>query len=278
MIKSGVIGWPVAHSLSPRLHGYWLCKYGIDGSYQAIPVEPENLGDFLHRLGENGFAGLNVTVPHKQAVLDYLGSISPEAERMGAVNTIVVAPDGALHGSNTDGFGFLENLKQGDKAFQAKDGPAVVLGAGGAARAVVTALLDDGAPSIILINRTREKAEELARQLGGPIRCADWDDRAGALENAALLVNTTVLGMTGKPPLDLPLDALPKSALVNDIVYAPLQTPLLEAASARGNRTVDGIGMLLHQARPGFAAWFGVEPAVTDDLRRHVLGEADAPP
>lgn len=275
-IKSAVIGWPVAHSLSPVLHGYWLKELGIDGTYEAIAVREEELGGFITGLAAAGFAGLNVTVPHKRAVMAHLDSLTALARRIGAVNTVVVDKTGRLHGDNTDAYGFLENLKQGYPDFHAGRGPAVVLGAGGAARAVAVALLDDGAPSVILVNRTRERAEELARDLGGSVSVADWRDRGQALEGAALLVNTTTLGMTGKPPLKLSLDALPVDALVNDIVYAPLQTPLLEAAAARGNPVVDGLGMLLHQARPGFAAWFGVEPVVSDGLRRHVLAAREA--
>lgn len=270
-IKSGVIGWPIDHSLSPRLHGFWLKKYNIDGSYEAIATPPEELPELLAGLAGNGFSGLNVTLPHKQAVLPHLDDITDQAKRIGAVNTIVVGEDGRLSGSNTDGFGFLENLRSGDPDFTASRGPAVVLGAGGAARAIAATLTDQGAPLVSLINRTRERAEKIAADLGGPIRVVDWTEREEALHGAALLVNTTSLGMTGKPALDISLQKLPNDALVNDIVYAPLETPLLKAAKSRGNRTVDGLGMLLHQGRPGFAAWFGVEPQVTDALYAHVL-------
>lgn len=270
-IKAGVIGWPIDHSLSPRLHGFWLDQFAISGTYQAIAVEPGALSDKIRNLAASGYAGLNVTVPHKERVMDYLDDISRPAKRIGAVNTIVVDEQGRLKGSNTDGYGFLENVRQGYPGFDASSGPAVILGAGGAARAIVVALLDAGTPSIILTNRTRVRAEELAADIGGPIEVVDWDSRNTALRDASLLVNTTTLGMTGKPALDLSLDALPKEALVNDIVYAPLETALLREAKARGNAVVDGIGMLLHQARPGFAAWFGVEPEVTAGLRQHVL-------
>ncbi len=270
-IKSGVIGWPIDHSLSPRLHGYWLQAHNINGSYQAIAVSPQDLPVMLGTLAADGFAGLNVTVPHKQAVLEHLDEISDQARRIGAVNTIVVDKNNRLIGSNTDGFGFMENLKNGHPGFKAARGPAVVLGAGGAARAIVAALIDEGAPTITLLNRTRKRAEKIADDLAGPVRVVDWSARNAALADAALLVNTTTLGMTGKPPLEISLAGLPTRALVNDIVYAPLETAFLQAAKARGNATVDGLGMLLHQGRPGFAAWFGVEPAVTDALRRHVL-------
>ncbi|MBT3305140.1 MAG: shikimate dehydrogenase [Alphaproteobacteria bacterium] len=270
-LQAGVIGWPVNHSLSPRLHGFWLSEYGIDGSYEALAVEPEQCAEFLAGLSDQGFAGVNVTVPHKQAAAVAADVLDDNARRLGAVNTIVVQPDGALHGSNTDGFGFLENLTNGAPGWTPSDGPAVVLGAGGAARAVVAALLDAGVAEVRLANRTRERADALVGEIGGNISVAAWEKRSAVLEGAALLVNTTTLGMTGKPPLDLDLGPLPVGAVVNDIVYAPLMTPLLQAAMAHGNEVVDGIGMLLHQARPGFRAWFGVEPAVTDDLRTHVL-------
>lgn len=269
-IKVGVIGWPVDHSLSPLLHGFWLQKYAISGTYQAIAVTPHALPEMLQNLAADGFAGLNVTVPHKQAVLAQLDQITDQAKRLGAVNTIVVV-DHRLQGSNTDGFGFLENLKSGQPGFTCAAGPAVVLGAGGAARAIVATLIEQGAPSIRLVNRTLKRAEKLAADLAGPIQVVDWSKRHQALEGASLLVNTTTLGMAGKPPLELSLQALPANAVVNDIVYVPLNTPLLLAARERGNVVVDGLGMLLHQGRPGFAAWFGVEPEVSDDLRRHIL-------
>ncbi|MBC8445238.1 MAG: shikimate dehydrogenase [Rhodospirillaceae bacterium] len=271
IIKAGVIGWPIDHSLSPRLHGYWLNRFNIKGSYEAIGVDEDSLQLFLEKLPINGYSGLNVTIPHKESVMQHLHSISSQARRIGAVNTIIVNNKGQLAGSNTDGFGFIENLKQGNSEFNATKGPAVVLGAGGAARAIVVALIDKGAPSIKLINRTRARAEELALDIGGPIQVLDWQDRNDILEDASLLVNTTTLGMNGKPPLDISLDGLAAEALVTDIVYAPLETGLLKSARARGNGAVDGLGMLLHQARPGFAAWFGVEPEVTDDLRNYVL-------
>jgi len=210
-------------------------------------------------------------VPHKQAVLAGLDTVTEQARRIGAVNTITVDKNASLHGTNTDGFGFLENLKAGHPGFDAAGGPAVLLGAGGAARAVVWALIDAGAPEVRLLNRTREKADTVAADLGPVVRVLEWADRDASLEDAALLVNTTSLGMVGQAPLELSLDALPTAALVNDIVYAPLETDLLRAARARGNATVDGLGMLLHQARPAFEAFFGVAPEVTDALRRHML-------
>ncbi len=266
---AGVMGWPVAHSRSPLLHGFWLDQYRIDGAYVPMAVRPEDLATALHALPRLGFAGCNLTLPHKEQALDLVDRLDPIARRIGAVNTIVVI-DGKLEGRNTDAFGFIENLRTALPGWNAAAGPAVVLGAGGAARAVLVGLLDQGAPEIRLVNRGRERAESLARSLGGAIRVVDWRERADALDGAALLVNTTSLGMSGQPPLELALDALPGTALVHDIVYAPLETPLLAAARRRGNAAVDGLGMLLHQARPGFLAWFGTMPEVSPALRAAV--------
>jgi shikimate dehydrogenase len=264
---AGVIGWPVAHSRSPKLHGYWLQQYGIDGAYLPLTVQPGHMAAALRGLAALGFAGCNVTVPHKEAALALADHAEPAARRIGAANLIVVQPDGSLHAGNTDGFGFLENLHERAPGWQAQAGPAVVLGAGGSARAVVAALCDAGCPEIRLLNRTRARAETLADALGGPIRLLDWNERGSALDGAALLANTTTQGMTGQPALDLDLSALPIAAVVTDLVYVPLETPLLAAARARGNRVADGLGMLLQQARPSFAAWFGVMPEVTAELR-----------
>ncbi|SMH55709.1 shikimate dehydrogenase [Azospirillum agricola] len=268
---AGVMGWPIGHSRSPRLHGHWLERYGIDGAYVPLAVAPERAEQAIRALPALGFRGCNVTVPLKEIAFRTVDRLDDTARRMGAVNTIVVHDDGTLEGGNTDGFGFVESLKADRPDWCAERGPAVVVGAGGAARAVVVALLDAGAPEVRLINRTDARAEELATDIGGPITVAPWVSRETALEGAALLVNTTTQGMTGQPPLDLDLRALPVAAVVNDIVYVPLDTPLLAAARRRGNPVVTGIGMLLHQARPGFAAWFGVEPEVTADLARFVL-------
>jgi shikimate dehydrogenase len=270
-IRAGVIGWPISHSLSPRVHGFWLNEHGIDGSYEAFAVKPEDISQSLRRLSEDGFAGVNLTVPHKEVALECVDHVGANAQRIGAVNTIVVQTDGTLQGTNTDGFGFLENIKSGAPDYQPAQGPAVIIGAGGAARAIVVALINAGAPEIKLVNRTRERAQTLSDQIGGPITVAAWDERATILSEATLLVNTTTLGMANQPPLDLNLSALPPSALVTDIVYAPLETELLKTARLRGNQTVDGLGMLLHQARPGFESWFGVRPEVSPALREHVL-------
>jgi shikimate dehydrogenase len=268
---AGVLGWPVAHSLSPRLHGCWLQRYRIDGAYVPLPVRPDDLEAALRALVVLGFAGANVTVPHKEATVAVVDTLTPAARRIGAVNTLIVGADGTLTGDNTDAFGFLENLKAAGIGPVAGLGPAVVLGAGGAARAVVAGLVDAGVGAIRLVNRSIGRAEALAAAIGGPIRVLAWADREAALPGAGLVVNTTTLGMTASPPLDLAVDALPAEAVVTDLVYAPLLTPLLAAASARGLRTVDGLGMLLHQARPGFRAWFGRDPRVTPALRRFVL-------
>ncbi len=263
---AGVVGWPVSHSLSPRLHGFWLERYRIDGAYLPLPVAPEHFERALRGLADAGFRGVNLTLPHKQAGLAVCHQVEPLAERIGAVNTVVF-DDGRLEGRNTDAFGFLENLRQSAPAWDAAAGPALVLGAGGAARAVAVALVDAGAPEVRLSNRTAARAEALARAVGARVVPVPWESRADALDGLALLVNTTSLGMAGQPELDLDLDRLPATALVTDIVYTPLETSLLARARARGNPAVDGLGMLLHQARPGFEAWFGVAPEVTAELR-----------
>lgn len=273
---AGVMGWPVAHSLSPRLHGYWLDKYGLDGAYLPLAVKPEDFIEALRALPKLGLSGVNVTVPHKEAALAAVDSVSEQARRIGAVNTVFVQPDGTLHGDNTDAFGFAQNLNSLRPAYAFAKRPAVVLGAGGAARAVCAAILDEEFPALKLCNRNQDRAQALATNLGGPIEVLPWEGRTEALESAGLLVNTTPLGMIGHPALDLDLDALPADALVTDIVYNPLITQLLKNAEERGNPIIDGLGMLLHQARPGFSRWFGVDPEVTEDLREFVVkGLAD---
>ncbi len=282
---AGVMGWPVGHSLSPRLHGFWLERYGIDGAYLPLAVAPEHFESALGSLAEMGFRGVNVTIPHKQAAFALCGTVAPLAARIGAVNTLDF-DDGRLEGRNTDADGFIENLRQGAPDWDPAAGPALVLGAGGAARAVAVALLDAGAPELRLANRTGARTEALAEELGAEelgaeewgaadlgsqVTAVPWEARGAALDGLSVLVNTTSLGMAGQPPLDLDLDALPEGALVTDIVYAPLETALLARARARGNPVVDGLGMLLHQARPGFEAWFGVAPEVTAELRAFVL-------
>lgn len=268
---AGVIGWPVAHSRSPQLHGYWLRHHGINGAYVPLPVRPGELTDALRALPKLGFVGANLTVPHKQAALPVLDIVDELARRIGAVNTIVVDADRGLIGTNTDAFGFIENLRDGAPRWRAQDGPALVIGAGGAARAVCVALLDAGVGDVRIVNRTQARAQAVAETLGGTIRAPPWRERQEAADGAALLVNATTLGMDGQPPLEFDLASLPAAAVVSDIVYTPLETPLLAAAQARGHVVVDGLGMLLHQARPGFEAWFGIAPTVTAELRRAVL-------
>jgi len=270
-LKAGVMGWPVDHSRSPALHGFWLKTLGVDGSYVPLPVKPEDLAQALRDLPRQGFVGVNLTVPHKEAAMEIVDEISPEARRIGAVNTVFVTADGRLKATNTDGYGFITSLKAGAPNFNPSAGPAVVLGAGGAARAICVALQDAGVPEICIINRTLERAENLAAALTGPFVTAPWDDRARRLKDANLLVNTTTLGMKGQGPLEIDLAHLPHKATVTDIVYVPLETPLLAAARACGNPVVDGLGMLLYQAQPGFAGWFGKKPEVTPDLRAYVL-------
>jgi shikimate dehydrogenase len=271
---AGVMGWPVGHSRSPRLHGHWLREHAIDGAYVPLAVPPERLGDAVRGLGALGLRGCNVTVPHKQAVIPLLDRIDATARATGAVNTVVVEAEGTLSGSNTDVFGFMENLREGAPDWRPAGTVAVVVGAGGAARAVAWALREAGATEVRVVNRTHDRAARLAADIGGPVHAVAWAEREAALDGAGLLVNTTTQGMEGQARLDLRLDALPRMAIVNDIVYVPLTTPLLADAAARGNPVVDGLGMLLHQARPGFAAWFGAEPTVTPALRRAVLGGA----
>ena len=267
---TGLLGWPVKHSKSPRLHNEWLHRAAIDAVYLPLAVEQQHLARVFAALPRMGFVGVNVSVPHKQSILPLLDRLDPTAASIGAVNTVVFGEDGASLGLNTDASGFLENLSQADPEFRADAGPAVLLGAGGAARAAAAALLGAGVPELRLVNRSPASARALADALAGPVRVLAWQDRLRALEGAALLVNATSLGMQGQPPLDLALDALPQQALVNDLVYAPLATPLLIAARRRGNRVADGLGMLLQQARPAFHAWWGIWPDITLDIRRQM--------
>ena len=263
---AGVMGWPVAHSRSPRIHGYWLEEKGIDGAYLPLAVRPEALGAALAGLGALGFRGCNLTAPHKEAALAHMATLSGTARRIGAVNTVTVGDDGALHGDNTDGFGFIGHLRQEAPGWDPA-APVAMLGAGGAARAVVDALKAEGVTEIRVANRTRARASALADAAGDTLRALPWEEREAALEGCGLLVNTTQLGQGGKPALELDLGRLPAAAVVYDLVYAPLETALLRAARARGNAAVDGLGMLIHQARPGFAAWFGAEAEATAALR-----------
>ncbi|MDX5365828.1 MAG: shikimate dehydrogenase [Alphaproteobacteria bacterium] len=270
-----VIGWPIAHSRSPVIHNHWIAAYRIaDAEYVRFAVEPEGAGEKIRNLSALGYIGANVTVPHKEVAFAALGRHDAVARRLKAVNTIVTLPDGTLEGRNTDGYGFIANLKDRAPLWRADAGPAVLFGAGGAARAIAAALEDEGAPEIRIVNRTPSRAEALARDLDlrNALIFADAD-ATRALAGASLLVNTTTLGMKGESDADLDLSPLPESALVTDIVYTPLETGLLRRAREAGHEVVDGLGMLLHQAVPGFEAWFGVRPEVTDELRRLVLAD-----
>jgi shikimate dehydrogenase len=269
---AGIFGWPVDHSRSPRLHGYWLKQFGIDGVYIPFATHPAKLEQGIRALPALGFRGGNITLPHKERALTLVDEATPLARRIGAINMLVVREDGTILGDNSDGYGFIANLQQFQPAWRGAAGPAIVLGAGGAARAIVVSLLDAGVPEIRLVNRTTRRAEEIAQAVGGPVKVLPWEARSEALKDAALLVNSTNLGMAGQAALELDLRNLPTEAVVYDIVYVPLQTELLKAAQARGNKVVDGIGMLLHQGRPGFQAWFGQDPQVTPELRAFVLG------
>jgi shikimate dehydrogenase len=267
---AGVMGWPVAHSRSPVIHNHWIAHHGLHGAYVLLPVQPEQLGAALSALPVLGFAGCNLTIPHKVAALALVDRIDPLAQRIGAINTIVVEKDQSLSGRNTDAFGYIQSLRDAQPGWRADAGPATVVGAGGASRAVIVSLIDQGAREIRLTNRSWAKAHDLAQEFGGPVHAVPWDDRHAALAGAALLVNTTSQGMHGEDALALRLDDLPVQALVSDIIYVPAETPLLSAARHRGNATVNGLGMLLNQARPAFEAWFGVLPNITPDLLAEV--------
>jgi shikimate dehydrogenase len=271
---AGIMGWPVAHSRSPALHGFWLEEKGIDGAYLPLPVRPDQVEQALRALPVLGFRGCNLTIPHKEAALAIADRIEPLARRIGAANTIVVLSDGSLEARNTDAYGFCESLREAVPDWDPGAGPAVVLGAGGAARAVVTALVDAGAVAIRIVNRTPQRAASIRRDLATratAISVHSWDEIDRVQRAAGLLVNTTSLGMAGEPPLVIDLAALPRSAPVVDIVYVPLETRLLAQARQRGHRVADGLGMLLHQGRPGFEAWFGVAVRVSPELRAAVL-------
>lgn len=267
---AGVIGWPITHSRSPAIHGFWLELYGIDGAYIPLGIDPKNIGQMFDALPKLGFRGWNVTLPHKEDAFRLVHERTQTAEDIGAVNTVTVQPDGSLHGDNSDAFGFMAHLDQTAPGWP-KDRPAVVLGAGGAARAVCSGLLQAGVPSLRLMNRTKARAEALAAGFGPQVEVIDWEERSEALEGAGLLTNTTSLGMTKQPALEIALDDMPGDGVVYDIVYVPLETDLLARARARNLACVDGLGMLLHQARPGFHRWFGVDAQVTADLHQSVI-------
>ena len=268
---AGVIGHPIAHSKSPKLHGHWLRTYGLPGQYIPIDVAPENLETVLKTMPQMGFVGANVTIPHKERIMDIADQVTDRATLIGAANTLIFLEDGKILADNTDGYGFIQNLRQGAPEWDPAAGPAVVLGAGGAARAVIASLLDVGVPEILLSNRTRVRAEQLRDDFGARVKVVEWVQAGNVIEDGATVVNTTSLGMAGKPELRVPLDGLNKDAVVTDLVYTPLITSFLETAQAKGCTTVDGLGMLLHQAVPGFERWFGPRPEVTDELRAVML-------
>lgn len=268
---AGVIGSPIAHSRSPRLHQHWLRRYGIHGHYIPMDVAAENLESALATLPKLGFVGINVTIPYKEKVLHLADLVSDRAAVMGSANTLIFRKDGKIHADNTDGHGFLENLKSGAPNWDPKSGAAAVIGAGGAARAVISSLLEAGTPEIRLSNRTKNRAEGLQREFGHKVLVFDWVQAGNALDGAKTIVNASSLGMVGKAEMRVPLDAISKDAVVTDLVYTPIDTPLLKQARSIGCTTVDGVGMLLHQAVPGFERWFGVKPEVDDQLREAVL-------
>lgn len=268
---AGVMGWPIAHSRSPIIHNHWIEQYELKGYYGLFPVEPHKLETAIRGLPALGIAGCNITIPHKVNAMKFMDWIDPVARRIGAINTVVTQHDGSLHGFNTDGFGFIASLKEAHPAWRANTGPSVILGAGGAARSIIASLIDAGAIEIRLLNRTIQNAKVLENEFAGIVKVYDWSQRDTVLNECALLVNTTSLGMHGQASLDIELKRLPTDSLVCDVIYVPLETPLLAAARERGNPTINGLGMLLHQARPAFNAWFGIMPEVTPLLRTTLI-------
>lgn len=269
-LLAGVMGWPVMHSRSPLIHNFWFHRHGLAGSYVPLAIRPAGLAAALRALPALGFAGCNLTIPHKHEALHLVDELHDSARAIGAVNCVTVRPDGRLLGSNTDADGFVRNLRAQQPQWRADAGPVVVIGAGGGARAVCHGLLQEGVRELRLVNRTPERALALAADFGAAVQVQPWARRHEALAGASLVVNTTSLGMVGQDSLELALDSLPANAIAADIVYVPLQTPFLAAANARGNATVDGLGMLLQQASLAWKAWFGIEPEVSDELRRLV--------
>jgi shikimate dehydrogenase len=270
-VNAGVIGWPIKHSRSPLIHGHWLDVHNINGSYEKIAVAPEDLENFIKNLKANNLSGLNITVPHKEQVFQFADHVTEDAKAIGAANTLWFENNELIAG-NTDGYGFITHLKESAPSWDSSK-PAMVLGAGGAARALLFALLKEGVPEIKLTNRTIERAENLAKEFGEKIKVIKWEEKEHHLDDCSLLVNSTSLGMTGSAPLEIDILSLPKAAICYDIVYAPLETQLLKDAKVLGFGTVDGLGMLLHQAVPGFEKWFGVRPKVTNELRQIILDD-----
>jgi shikimate dehydrogenase len=267
---AGVMGWPVMHSRSPLMHNYWMEQQGLAGTYVPLTIRPGELAEALRAMHPLGFAGCNLTIPHKLDAMAIVDEVDDVAKKIGAISCVVVRDDGSLFGTNNDWLGFLGNLKQQQPDWRADAGPVVVIGAGGGGRAVCYALLQQGATEIRLVNRTAAHANAIAEEFGGPIQVLPWDERHDALEGAFMAVNVTSQGMVGEPALDIRLDKLSDSALVTDIIYTPLESPFLAAARARGNRTINGLGMLLHQGPPAWKFWFGLEPTVTAELRERM--------
>jgi len=264
---AGVMGMPIMHSRSPMLHNYWFKQQGMAGSYVPLAIQPTGLATALRALHPLGFSGCNLTIPHKQEAMKIVDEVNDAARQIGAISCVTVRADSSLLGSNNDAFGFIRNIQQAQPQWRADAGPIVVIGAGGGSRAVCFGLMQEGAREIRLVNRSDARAQQLADDFGAPLKSYPWAQRHDVLAGAALVVNTTSQGMVGQTPLDIHLDPLPSSALVTDIVYSPLETPLLAAARLRGNVTVDGLGMLLHQGPPAWKSWFGLEPKVTPELR-----------
>ena len=268
---AGVIGSPISHSKSPRLHGHWLRKYGLPGHYIPMEIAQDDLAELIRTLPKLGFVGVNVTIPHKERVLELADLVTDRAALIGAANTVIFRKDGKIHADNTDGYGFVENLRQNAPNWQPKSGPAAVIGGGGAARAIIASLIEIGVPEIRLSNRTRARADALRAEFGAKLSVYEWVQAGNMLEGAATVVNTSSLGMVGKPDFRVPLDALSPNAVVNDLVYTPLHTAFLRNAADMGATVVDGLGMLLHQAAPGFERWFGQRPEIDEDLRQIML-------
>lgn len=268
---AGVIGSPVAHSRSPFLHEYWLRRYDLPGHYIPMDISHADLADAVRVMPRLGFVGVNVTIPHKELMLSVADLVTDRAALIGATNTLIFRQDGKIHADNTDGYGFMENLRQNAPHWRPASGPAAVIGAGGAARAVVASLIEAGVPEIRIANRTRARADAMRSDFGNKVTVYEWVQAGNILEDAATVVNTTSLGMVGKPEFRVPLDALSPNAVVNDLVYTPLRTTFLDRAAQMGATTVDGLGMLLHQAAPAFERFFGVRPEVDEDLRQNIL-------
>ena len=268
---AGVMGMPIFQSRSPIIHNHWIALHGIKAAYGHFPVQIDQVEAAIRGLSALGLAGCNITLPHKVKAMALMDHLTPMAQRVGAINCIVVQADGSLHGHNNDGYGYLQSIRDEKSDWRADAGPITLLGAGGAARAVIMALIDAGAKEIRLLNRTRDKAQELAALNPSVVKVHDWSERHVALAAAAMLINTTNQGMYDQPPLDLVLDDLPGTALVSDLIYVPLETPLIKAAKARGHVAINGLGMLLNQAVPAFEAWFGIKPVIDAALRQKIL-------